>query len=98
MDIPEEQKDNYWEFFMYERVLVDTEEDLIRDYEYYNKRLKSLGTAKTPLDISIQTVYNAHLKSIKRLLDVMDNLKENGLDDLYEIKQESFFSSINSHD
>ncbi len=94
MDLSEEQKNNYWELFMYEKVLSDTEEDLSRDYEYYNKRLKSLGSAHSTLDISIHTVYHTHLKNIKRLLDILENLKNHDSMDLEEDKQATFFTNI----
>lgn len=95
MELSEEQKTNYWEFFMYEKVLMDTEEDLLRDFEYYSKRLNSLGPVRTSLDMSIQTVYQSHLKSIKRLLQIMDNLKDYDSSILDEGKQTTFFSNMN---
>jgi hypothetical protein len=73
-------QDLLWDTFRYEQILEETEEDLLKDLEYYNKKLKLLGSAGTTLDISIATVYKAHIKSIKRLLDVINKIKKHGLD------------------
>jgi len=73
-------QDLLWETFRYEQILEETGEDLLKDLEYYNKKLKLLGSAETTLDISIVTVYKAHIKSIKRLLNVINKIKSHGLD------------------
>lgn len=73
-------QDLLWDTFRYEQILEETEEDLLKDLEYYNKKLKLLGSAETTLDISIVTVYKAHIKSIKRLLNVINKIKSHGLD------------------
>ncbi len=75
MALSTKEKKNYEEFFEYEKLLMDTEDDLIRDLEYYSKRLKSLGEAKSAFAVGIFTVYKAHLNSIQRLIDIIDNLR-----------------------
>ncbi len=64
-----------WDSFRYEKILEDTEEDLIKDLEYYNKKLKLLGEPESSIDVGIATVYKSHVKSINRLLGVIDNIK-----------------------
>lgn len=78
-------QDLLWDTFRYEQILEETEEDLLKDLEYYNKKLKLLGSAETTLDISITTVYKAHIKSIKRLLNVINKIKNYGLDGSHQL-------------
>ena len=80
MSLSEDEKKDYEEFFEYEKLLMDTEDDLIRDLEYYSKRLKSLGDAKSAFAVGIFTVYKAHLNSIQRLIDIIENLRNYEID------------------
>ena len=77
-------KDNrelLWDTFRYEQILEDTEDDLLKDLEYYNKKLKLLGEPESTLDDGIVTVYKAHIMSINRLLNVINNIKSTNHDD-----------------
>lgn len=80
LTLSEEEKRHFDDFFEYEKLLMDTEDDLIRDLEYYSKRLKSLGEAKSAFAVGILTVYKAHLNSIQRLIDIIDNLRSHEID------------------
>ncbi|MCG8324837.1 MAG: hypothetical protein MI673_04915 [Thiotrichales bacterium] len=64
-----------WDAFRYEQILEDTEDDLLKDLEYYHKKLKLLDEANSPLDMGVVSVYKAHINSLNRLLGVIDNIK-----------------------
>jgi len=81
ISLSKNNKELLWDTFKYEQILEDTEEDLIKDLEYYNKKLKLLGEPKTSLDTGIASVYKAHVKSINRLLNVINNIKTTRQDD-----------------
>lgn len=75
ISLSKNNKELLWDTFKYEQILEDTEDDLLKDLEYYNKKLKLLGEPITSLDIGINSVYKAHVKSINRLLNVINNIK-----------------------
>lgn len=70
-----------WDSFRYEQILEDTEEDLLKDLEYYNKKLKLLGEPESAMEEGIATVYKSHIKSINRLLNVIGNIKTSNHED-----------------
>ena len=45
------------------------EDSLLYELERYEKKIQDLGQANTSLDIAIFTVYRAHIKNMKYMLD-----------------------------
>ena len=76
MDITGANKIDNWEYFAHETALTNIEEDLQRDFEYYNKRLKSIYQSDNALDQKLTIVYQAHLDSIQRLLNMLNKQSE----------------------
>ena len=62
-----------WEIFHYEKMLDDNEEMLLSDLNYYEKRIRSIGNAKTPIDIGLLTIYMKHIKNVRTLLLNLQN-------------------------
>ena len=80
INLSKNNKELLWDTFRYEQILEDTEDDLLKDLEYYNKKLKLLDKPESSLDIGIVSVYKAHIKSINRLLNVINNIKSSSHD------------------
>ena len=85
INLSKSNKNLLWDTFRYEQILEDTEDDLMKDLEYYSKKLKLLGTPENSLDIGIVTVYKAHIKSINRLLGVINKIKSNQHDNSVQL-------------
>ncbi|MBL1142674.1 MAG: hypothetical protein HND53_11635 [Proteobacteria bacterium] len=57
-----------WEIFLYEKMLDDNEEMLLHDLSCYEERIRSIGNAKTPVEIGLLKIYMKHIKNIRSLL------------------------------
>ena len=56
------QKDMMKNIFKHEDILLS-------ELERYEKKIEELGHANSSLDIAVSTVYKAHIKNVKYLLD-----------------------------
>ena len=45
------------------------EDMLLSELDRYEEKIKSLGRARSSLEIAVVTIYRAHIKNIKHLLD-----------------------------
>ena len=77
--IDEKEKALLWKIFHFEKMLDDNETILLNDLSYYEERIRSIGNAKTPIEIGLLTVYMKHIKNIRTLLL---NLQNNRHDEL----------------
>ena len=66
--IDKKEKALLWEIFIYEKMLDDNEEMLLHDLNFYEERIRSIGNAKTTIDIGLLTLYMKHIKNIRSLL------------------------------
>jgi hypothetical protein len=66
--IDKKEKELLWEIFLYEKMLDDNEEMLLHDLNFYEERIRSIGNAKTDVEIGILTLYMKHVKNIRALL------------------------------
>jgi len=73
LEIDSTEKALLWEIFHYEKMLDDNEEMLLSDLNYYEKRIRSIGNAKTPIDIGLLTIYMKHIKNVRTLLLNLQN-------------------------
>ena len=73
LEINDSEKALLWEIFRYEKMLDDNEEMLLSDLNYYEKRIRSIGNAKTPIDIGLLTIYMKHIKNVRTLLLNLQN-------------------------
>jgi hypothetical protein len=71
--IDKKEKALLWEIFHYEKMLDDNEEILLNDLAYYEERIRSIGNAKTPIEIGLLTIYMKHIKNIRTLLLNLQN-------------------------
>ncbi len=71
--IDEKEKALLWEIFLYEKMLDDNEEILLNDLGFYEERIRSIGNAKTPIEIGLLTIYMKHIKNIRTLLLNLQN-------------------------
>lgn len=71
--IDEKEKALLWEVFHYEKMLDDNEEILLNDLDSYEEKIRSIGNAKTPLEIGLLTLYMKHIKNIRALLLSLQN-------------------------
>lgn len=63
------QKNTMMDIFKYE-------DSLLTELDRYEDILKSIGKAESSLDIALLTVYKAHVKNIKYLLDNLHTYKK----------------------
>jgi len=73
LTIDEKDKALLWEIFHYEKMLDDNEEMLLNDLHYYEERIRSMGNAKTLIEIGLLTIYMKHIKNIRTLLLNLQN-------------------------
>ena len=73
LKIDEEEKELLWEIFHYEKMLDDNEGMLLNDLNYYEERIRSIGSRKTPIEIGLLTIYMKHIKNIRTLLFNLQN-------------------------
>jgi hypothetical protein len=71
--IDEKEKSLLWKIFHFEKMLDDNETILLNDLSYYEERIRSIGNAKTPIEIGLLTVYMKHIKNIRTLLLNLQN-------------------------
>lgn len=79
LKIDKNEKALLWEIFQYEKMLDDNEEMLLMDLNYYDERIRSIGNAKTPIDIGLLTIYMKHIKNIRTLLFNLQNYRNDKL-------------------
>ena len=79
LKIDEEEKELLWEIFHYEKMLDDNEEMLLNDLSYYEERIRSIGSTKTPIEIGLLTIYMKHMKNIRTLLLNLQNRRNDKL-------------------
>lgn len=77
--IDQKEKALLWEIFHYEKMLDDNEEILLNDLSYYEERIRSIGNAKTPIEIGLLTIYMKHIKNIRTLLLNLQNNRHDTL-------------------
>lgn len=92
--IDEQEKALLWEIFHYEKMLDDNEELLLNDLSYYEERIRSIGKAKTPVQIGLLTIYMKHIKNIRKLLL---SLQDNRNDKLKKKLQEMSINQTSSN-
>lgn len=68
LEIDQKEKTLLWEIFLYEKMLDDNEEMLLHDLNFYEERIRSIGNAKTQIEIDLLTIYMKHIKNIRSLL------------------------------
>ncbi len=66
--IDKKERELLWEIFLYEKMLDDNEEMLLHDLSCYEERIRSIGNAKTPVEIGLLKIYMNHIKNIRSLL------------------------------
>jgi hypothetical protein len=79
LTIDKKEKALLWEVFHYEKMLDDNEETLLNDLSYYEERIRSIGNAKTPIEIGLLTIYMKHIKNIRTLLLNLQNNRHDTL-------------------
>lgn len=77
--IDKKEKALLWEIFHYEKMLDDNEEILFNDLSFYEERIRSIGNAKTPIEIGLLTIYMKHIKNIRTLLLNLQNTRHEKL-------------------
>ncbi len=77
--IDKKEKALLWEIFLYEKMLDDNEEMLLHDLSCYEERIRSIGNAKTPIEIGLLTLYMKHIKNIRSLLLSLQNHRHDTL-------------------
>jgi hypothetical protein len=73
LKIDQKEKALLWEIFLYEKMLDDNEEMLLRDLDCYEERIRTIGNAQTPIEIGLLTIYLKHVKNIRSLLLSLQN-------------------------
>ena len=77
LNIDKKEKDRLWELFLYEKVLDDNEQMLLDDLRYYEERIRRIGSADTPVEVSLLKNYMEHIKNTRALLfSLQNNRKE----------------------
>jgi hypothetical protein len=79
LKIDREEKALLWEVFHYEKMLDDSEEILLSDLNHYEERIRSIGGAKTAIEIGLLTIYMKHIKNIRTLLLNLQNNRNDKL-------------------
>ena len=92
--IDKKEKALLWEVFLYEKMLDDNEAMLLDDLNCYEERIRSIGNTKTPIEISLLTIYMKHIKNIRSLLLDLQNSRHDTLSK--QIEDLSIDSSIES--
>ena len=71
--IDKKEQARLWEVFLYEKMLDDNEQLLLDDLNHYEERIRNIGTAITPVEVSLLKVYMEHIKNIRALLLSLQN-------------------------
>jgi len=79
LEIDQKEKVLLWEIFLYEKMLDDNEEILLHDLKSYEEKIRSIGNAKTPIEIGLLTIYMKHIKNIRSLLLSLQNHRHESL-------------------
>lgn len=79
LSIDKKEKALLWEIFLYEKMLDDNEEMLLHDLNCYEERIRSIGSATTPVEIGLLTLYMKHIKNIRSLLLDLQNYRHETL-------------------
>ncbi len=77
--INDEEKALLWEIFYYEKMLDENEHMLLDDLNSYEERIRSIGTARSSIDIALLTIYMQHIKNIRTLLLNLRNIRNDKL-------------------
>ena len=77
--IDEKEKIQLWEIFLYEKMLDDNEQMLLNDLNYYEERIRNIGSADTAFEVSLLKVYMQHIKNIRTLLLDLQNSRHETL-------------------
>jgi len=61
LDISESERAVLWNKFTHE-------DSLLSELEYYQDKVKTMGSPVTMLDVAVLTIYRHHIKNIEKLL------------------------------
>lgn len=68
-DLLENQKSIVRDIFKHEELLLS-------ELDHYEQMISSIGRARSSLEIAMVTIYKAHVKNIKHLLDNLHTYKK----------------------
>lgn len=66
--IDKKERARLWKIFLYEKMLDDNEQRLLDDLQYYEERIRDIGSAISPVEVSLLKHYMEHIKNTRTLL------------------------------